>query len=85
VADDDSSAMLERQVAYFSSNEFLRERADELRGASPAECWAATVELCATLEWFLDRMDPATRAHVMSPEPLSPELTGILETMQKVA
>lgn len=85
MADNESSAMLERQVAHFSSNEFLRERADELRGASAAECWAATVELCATLEWFLDRMDPATRERVMSPEPLSPELTEILEAMQRVA
>lgn len=71
--------MLERQVAYFSSDERLTERAAEIRDATPAERWAAMCELCATSAWFLDR-----NAHAMEPEPRSPEVIAILEAMQKV-
>jgi hypothetical protein len=82
---EDWNAMLERQVAHFSSDERLSERADEVRDASPAERWAAMRELCATLDWFLDRMDPVTRARATEPEPRSAEVIAILEAMQKTA
>jgi hypothetical protein len=84
VADDSSAEMREmlaQQVAYFSRDELLTERANELRGADAAEAWAVTVELCGTLDWFLERMDPETRDRVMRPEPLSPELERVLQAM----
>ena len=88
MADDEYTpemlAMLERQRAYFA-REALVERAAEMRGATPAECWAATVELCAGLDWFLARMTPETRARALAPEPLSDELVAILEALQRAA
>ena len=75
-------AVLERQIAHFSSDDFLRERAAEYRGTSPEECWAATLALCRDLEWLVDRMDPATRERALAPEPLSDELVSILEALQ---
>jgi len=79
------SAMLERQVAHFTSDTFVHDRAAEYRGATPAECWAATIELCAGLDWFLDRMDGPARARAMEPEPLSDEIVAILEALQRPA
>ncbi|HET9485408.1 MAG TPA: hypothetical protein VFO79_15715 [Xanthomonadales bacterium] len=78
-------AMLQRQVEYFSSDEFLLERAAPYRAMSPAQCWAETVELCASLDWFLDRMEPEARARALAPEPMSDEIIGILETLQRSA
>ncbi len=77
-------AMLERQRAYFASDSLV-ERAAEFRDATPAECWAATIELCAGLDWFLARMDPETRARAMEPEPRSEEEIAILEALQRTA
>ena len=76
-------AMLERQRAYFASDECLRERAALYRGLTPAQCWAETVELCGSLDWFLDRMEPEVRARALEPEPLPAELVAILEQMQR--
>ncbi len=78
-------AMLERQRAHFASDEFLVERANDLRGASPTVCWEATKELCASLDWFVARMEPEVRARALAPEPLSRDLVEILEAMQKQA
>jgi len=80
---DDMNATLERQRAHFASDELLLERAEEFRGASPTECWAATRELCASLAWFVDRMEPDVRARALAPEPLSDEIVQILEALQK--
>ena len=88
VADElvnEMNAMLERQRAHFASDELLVERADELRGASPTECWEATRELCASLDWFVERMEPDVRARALEPEPLSEEIIRVLEALQKQA
>ena len=89
MADDEYTpemlAMLERQREYFASDGALVERAAEFRDLTPAECWAATVELCAGLDWFLARMDPETRARALEAEPLSDELVAILEALQRAA
>ena len=63
----------------------MRERAAVYRGRSPADCWAETIELCANVDWFLERMEPDVLARVVEPEPRSPELIAILEAMQRQA
>jgi len=76
-------AMLERQRAYFSSDECLRDRAELWRDASPEECWAAVEELCADAEALLSQLDDETRERAMRPEPLPPRVIAMLESMQR--
>lgn len=61
----------------------MRDRAAPYREMTPAQCWDETRELCAGLDWFLDRMEPDVRKRALEPEPLSPELIAILEAMQR--
>ena len=77
--------MLQRQVEYFSSDEFVIHRAMPYRDMTPAQCWAETVELCAGLDWFLERMEPEVRERALGREPLADDIVGILEALQRAA
>jgi hypothetical protein len=76
-------AMLERQIAYFSSDELLLERAAPWRDASPEECLLATKESCEEVEWCFERMEPEVRERARQPEPIPDEILRILEAMQQ--
>lgn len=76
-------AMLHRQIAQFSSDELLKERAAAWRDASPEECLTATAESCSEVEWMFSVMEPEVRERAMEPEPVSDRILAILEAMQK--
>lgn len=87
MADDEYTpemlAMLERQVAYFSSDELLLERAALWRDATPEECLIATRESCEEVEWMFGLMEPEVRERALQPEPVPDEIIAILEAMQR--
>lgn len=70
-------AQLEAQVAYFRSDDLLRERASVWRDASPSECLLAVFESCAEAAVFLHAMAPDIRERALAPDPL-PESTRVL-------
>lgn len=76
-------AMLERQRAYFASDDLLRERAALWRDATPEQCLAATIESCKEVEWMFAMMEPEVRERAIQPEPISTEILAILEAMQR--
>jgi hypothetical protein len=75
--------MLERQRAYFASDDCVRERAELWRDATPEQCWAATLESCREVEWLFALMDPDTRSRAEQPEPIPDTVISILEAMQR--
>lgn len=79
----DMLAMLERQRAYFSSDEHILERARPWRGASAEDCWIAVVEACRDAEWMLGLMDAETRERALRPEPFPDRVLAALEAMQQ--
>jgi hypothetical protein len=58
---DEQNAILERQRAYFASDERIIERARLWRDATPEECLASLDELCRDADLMLDMMEPAAR------------------------
>ena len=76
-------AMLERQRAYFASDQLVRDRVEPWRGATPEECLEATIESCKEVELLFAMMEPQVRERAMQPEPLSPQVVAILEAMQR--
>jgi hypothetical protein len=75
---DDWSERLERQRAYFASDERLRDRAAAWIDASPEECLAAVHESCEEAAFFLSRLDPETLERALAPRPLPPETEALL-------
>jgi hypothetical protein len=79
----DTCEILERQRAYFASDDCLRERADLWRDATPEECWAATLESCREVEWLFALVDTDTRSRAEQPEPIPAAVIAILEALQR--
>ena len=71
-------AMLERQRAYFSSDELIKERAAVWRGATPQECLAALAESCAEAAYFLSQYSPDVLEKALEPDPLPDDTVEIL-------
>jgi hypothetical protein len=80
---EDWNAMLERQVAYFSSDQLLIDRAEPWRGVSPEECLVATMESCREVERMFEMMEPDVRERAMQPEPIPDHVLATLQAMQR--
>ena len=70
--------MLERQRAYFSSDELTRDRAALWADATPEECLAAAAESCNEAAFFLGRMSSDELARALAPDPLPDDTIAIL-------
>jgi hypothetical protein len=66
----EQAAMLERQRAYFASDEHIKRRAEPYRDATPAECVADLAGCCRTAAWSLGQLDPETLDRALVPDPL---------------
>jgi hypothetical protein len=75
---DDWSERLERQRAYFASDEHLRDNAKLWIDATPEECVAATYESCEEAAFFLSRLDPEALERALAPTPLPAETEALL-------
>jgi hypothetical protein len=75
---DEASERLERQRAYFASDERIRDRAALWIDATPAERLAAVHESCEEAAFFLSRLDPATLERVLAPRLLPHETEQLL-------
>jgi hypothetical protein len=75
---DDASEKLERQRAYFASDERIRDRAALWIDATPAERLAAVHDSCEEAAFFLARLDPASLERVLAPQPLPPDTEQLL-------
>ena len=82
-SDADMLAVLERQRAYFASDEHLRERAEPWRDATPEQCLAATIDQCREAELLLSMKDPAERERALRPMPIPSDTQAILEALQR--
>jgi hypothetical protein len=80
---EDWNAMLERQVAYFSSDQLLIDRAEPWRGVSPEECLVATMESCREVECMFAMMAPEVRERAMQPEPIPEDILLILQAIRR--
>jgi hypothetical protein len=76
-------AILERQRAYFASDERIRERAAIWRDASLEERLAATWASCDEAEIFLRMKSPEELERVLAPEPLPADTVAILERLRR--
>jgi hypothetical protein len=76
-------AILERQRAYFASDDRIKERAEIWRDATPEECLAATWEACNEAEVFLQMKTPEELERVLAPDPLPPDAIAILERLRR--
>src|SRR5688572_22327206 len=75
----DAAALLERQRAYFASDERLRERAALWRDASRDECLIAVEESCREAAEFLARLDPVMLERALEPPPIPDDTRRLLE------
>jgi hypothetical protein len=74
-------AQLEAQVAYFRSDDRIRERAALWRDASPAECWATVRELCEDTAFWIDRYPDRVRELALAQMELPADTIALLESM----
>lgn len=73
--------MLERQRAYFASDERIVERAEPWRGATHEECLEATAAQCDEAVAFLAMLDDDAQERALTPEPLPADTRAILEAL----
>jgi hypothetical protein len=60
-------AMLERQRAYFSSDDHIRREVEIWKDSTPEERLAELASMCAAGDFFLSRMDPQQLERVLRP------------------
>jgi len=70
--------MLERQRAYFSSDQLIKERAAVWMDATPEECLAAVAEACAEAAFFLSQYDEETLERALQSDPLPDDTVELL-------
>jgi hypothetical protein len=75
---DDWSERLERQRAYFASDDRIRDRAAPWLDATRQECLAATRESCEEAAFFLSRLDATDLEQALAPHPLPAETEALL-------
>ncbi len=78
------NATLERQRAYFASDDHIRDRAAVWRDASPEECLEATREECESVLQLLAMKSPAEQQLALASEPIPADTLAILEQLQRV-
>ncbi|HEY4182392.1 MAG TPA: hypothetical protein VGM90_36415 [Kofleriaceae bacterium] len=76
--------ILERQRAYFASDEHLRDRGAVWRDATPEECLVAVDELCRDAEEMYAIKTADERAALLRPVPLPADTLALLEALQRV-
>jgi hypothetical protein len=77
-------AILERQRAYFASDEHLRFRGSVWRDATPEECLAALEEQCKDAEEMYALKTPDELAALLQPVPIPADTLALLAALQRV-
>lgn len=75
-------AMIERQRAYFASDDLIRERAAPWIGVSPEECWVEVKGMCAWAAACIANLPAASRERAQDHEPLPASTIALLEALQ---
>lgn len=75
--------MLERQRAFFASDECLLQRAAAWRDATPEECWQAVCEECRAAAYLIESYPEEIRDRALARESLPPDTLRLLVAMQK--
>ncbi|HEY5934365.1 MAG TPA: hypothetical protein VIU61_07020 [Kofleriaceae bacterium] len=75
-------AMIERQRAYFASDDLIRDRAGPWIGVSPEECWIEVQGMCEWAETCIENLSPETRDRALDREPLPVSTIALLEALQ---
>jgi hypothetical protein len=75
-------AMLERQRAYFASDDLIRERAAPWIGASPEERWIEVKGMCEWAETCLENLPADAGERARNREPLPASTIALLESLQ---
>lgn len=70
------------QIAYFASDDYIREEVAVWRDTSPAQRLAEVAEMCAAGAFFWDRLDDATRARIRAAEALPADTIALLERLR---
>lgn len=80
---EEENAILARQVAYFASDDRIKERAALWHDATPQELLESLDGLCHEGDLMLDAMEPATRARSLAfaARPLPDDTLAILEAL----
>jgi hypothetical protein len=79
----DLRTMIEQQIALFSGDQLLIERAAAWRDASPEECLMATMESCREVEWMFAMMEAEVRERAMQPVPIPDHVLATLQALQR--
>ena len=74
-------AMIERQRAYFASDDLIRDRAALWADASPEECLAGAEESCHEAAFFLERLTGDELERALAPDRLPDDAIAILSTL----
>lgn len=77
-------AILERQRAYFASDERLRDRAAVWRDLTPEECLVGLEEQCLDAEEMYALKTPEELAILLEPSPIPPDTIELLKALQQV-
>lgn len=79
----EENAILEAQVAYFASDERIKERAAQYRDMTPEACLAEVIEACREAAYYLAMKSPSELARILEPETLPADTIEILEHLQR--
>ena len=74
----EANALLEAQRAELSSDDEVRREADLWRTATPAECFAAVIELCRDTDYYLGRLSADELERALAPDPLPDDTLELL-------
>jgi hypothetical protein len=78
-------AQLEAQIAYFRSDDRIREEVALWADATPEQRLAELPGMCAAADHFLSRLDPAALERALAPEPLPADSIAVLSALRHAA
>jgi hypothetical protein len=76
-------AVLERQIAYFRSDERIRDEVAPWRDSTPEERLAELAAMCRTSLHFTEQHSPEVQERAMWREPLADDTIALLEAMKR--
>jgi hypothetical protein len=77
------NAILERQRAYFASDEHIIDRASDYLHMTPEQCLAEVAELCEGAMFFLNMKSAEELERIFDDSPLPADTVAFLEKLQR--
>jgi len=74
-------AMIERQRAYFASDDLIRERAAPWIGVSPEQCWNEVQGMCEWAETCIERLPVEASERALDRQPFPQSTIALLEAL----